>query len=271
MPSKTRRAKPSLTYAAWREAQNARSLARLRRALPATFPRTVLHHALTRRFTPPTPRRAVESYWRNHPLRADKLARALAQKSGAPKGWMWRLAEPPPRKTGGRKGKELADDAGLALSFRAPPAPYRETAFKRGPGFCCVCGQPVFRFGWHVDLWFDGKPNRQAAWHAACVTAWELWNGPRAYLRLLRKRQGPKCPTTGKRLLLTGEVDHAMPLYRVWREHRSKPWPELLGYWGLPNLQVVNRDAHRAKCAAEAAERTLAKKAAGDERAVAGE
>ena len=45
----------------------------------------------------------------------------------------------------------LPDD--LPASFRSPPAPYREAAFARGPGFCCVCGQPVYRFGWHVDLW----------------------------------------------------------------------------------------------------------------------
>ena len=30
---------------------------------------------------------------------------------------------------------------------------------------------------------------------------------------------------------------------------------KLLDYWGLPNLQVINRDAHAAKCAAEARDR----------------
>jgi hypothetical protein len=29
----------------------------------------------------------------------------------------------------------------------------------------------------------------------------------------------------------------------------------LLAYWGLPNLQVINRDAHVAKCADEARDR----------------
>src|SRR6266536_5751702 len=37
-----------------------------------------------RPYIPPTPRRAFESYWRQHPIRADKLARALAALSGAP-------------------------------------------------------------------------------------------------------------------------------------------------------------------------------------------
>jgi len=34
-------------------------------------------------------------------------------------------------------------------------------------------------------------------------------------------------------------------------------WPDLLGYWGLPNLQVINRDAHVLKCADEARDRKL--------------
>jgi len=42
------------------------------------------------------------------------------------------------------------------------------------------------------------------------------------------------------------EVDHRVPLFRVWSDHRNEPWPKLLGYWGLPNLQVINRDAHAA-------------------------
>ena len=46
-----------------------------------------------------------------------------------------------------------------------------------------------------------------------------------------------------------------MPLYRVWREHRETAWPLLLAYWGIPNLQVINRDAHAAKCASEAGDR----------------
>ena len=137
--------------------RNAQSLARLNKALPEIFPAPVLAHALSRRWTPPTPRLAVDSYWRAHPLRADRLARALAAKSGAPDGWTWRL--------------KSADDADLPVSFRTPPAPYREERSARGPGYCCVCGQPVYRLGWHVDLWNRG-PNKNATWHTACVTAW---------------------------------------------------------------------------------------------------
>src|SRR2546428_3788266 len=93
---------------AWRAERNEKARARLMRHLPDIFPAPVLIHALKRPFIPPTPRRAIEAYWRNHPVRADKLARALAAQSGAPAGWSWRIA-------GDAK-------AGLPASFRAPPA-----------------------------------------------------------------------------------------------------------------------------------------------------
>jgi hypothetical protein len=56
-------------------------VARLDKALPEVFPPAVLTHAMGCRFTP----LAIDSYCRAHPVRADRLARALAAKSGA--GW----------------------------------------------------------------------------------------------------------------------------------------------------------------------------------------
>ena len=135
-----------MASSAWRAQRNAKALVRLERSLLEIFPAPVLLHALARPFIPPTPRRAVESYWRHHPVRADKLARALAARSGPPHGWVWRIGS---RKSSGRP-----------LGFRAPPAPFRDEIHAKGPGHCCVCGQPVFRFGWHRDLWGDGRPNR---------------------------------------------------------------------------------------------------------------
>src|SRR5580704_10536048 len=137
-----------------------------------------------------------------------------------------------------------------------PPAPYREAKYARGPGFCCVCGQAVFRFGWHVDLWGAG-PNKNANWHCACVIAWQFWNAPSGEARLLRRLQARHCGQNGGRLWKTAEIDHRVPLFRVWGEHRDTPWPALLAYWGLPNLQVINRDAHVAKCANEARDRSV--------------
>jgi len=234
-----------------RALQNERALARLMRALPAVFPAPVMTYALNRRWTPPMPRLAVDGYWRAHPLRADRLTRALARRSGTPKGWTWRL-----------KSEREKD---LGVSFRTPPAPYREEAFSRGPGFCCVCGQPVYRLGWHEDLWDSGR-NKNATWHTACVVSWRLWNAPSDYAKLLRRLQQRRCAETGARLWKTSEVDHRVPLFRVWRERRDMDWPLLLAFWGLPNLQVINRDAHTAKCAAEASTRRRVVEAVSAER-----
>jgi len=150
--------------------RNRQALARLSKKLPAIFPPAVLARALSRPFIPPTPRLAIDSYWRVHPIRADRLARALAARSGAPAGWTWRLGDD--------------RENGLPLTFRTPPAPYRERDFGKGPGFCCVCGQPVYRFGWHVDLW-DSGANKNATWHCACVIAWQFWNAPSGEAALL--------------------------------------------------------------------------------------
>jgi hypothetical protein len=223
--------------------RNQRSLIRLNRALPPVFPRAVLSRALARPFVPPTPRLAIESYWAAHPIRADRLARALSARSQAPNGWSWRL--------GDRK-------SGLPFTFRTPPAPYREHAHALGPGSCCVCGQPVYRFGWHVDLWVTG-PNQNAVWHSACVVAWQFWNSPSSQIQLLRRVQSRRCAQSGGRLWRDAEVDHRVPLFRVWSEHRDTPWPSVVDFWGLPNLQVINRDVHAAKCATEARDRRVAR------------
>ena len=179
----------------------------------------------------------MESYWRAHPLRADRLARALAARTGPPIGWTWRLNQ-------SRKD-------GLPITFRTPPTPYRERTYSLGPGFCCVCGQAVYRLGWHKDLW-DAGQNKRANWHCACVVAWQFWNAKNSEAALLRRLQGRRCGQTGARLWRDAEVDHRVPLFRVWRDHRNEGWQKLLSYWGLPNLQVINRKVHLAKCAMEA-------------------
>jgi hypothetical protein len=103
----------------------------------------------------------------------------------------------------------------------------------------------------YVDLW-EADPNKNAVWHSSCVVAWQFWNTPSSQIGLLRLLQQRPCGQTGGRLWKNAEVDHRVPLFRVWSEHQDKPWPELLDFWGLPNLQVINRDAHVAKCAVEA-------------------
>src|SRR5215813_2918852 len=99
----------------WQEQKaerNRQSLLRLTKVLPPVFPPTVLARALTRPFIPPTPRLAIESYWRAHPIRADRLTRALAARTGAPNGWTWQIGQS--RKTG--PAREVGQSAKLSFT-----------------------------------------------------------------------------------------------------------------------------------------------------------
>jgi hypothetical protein len=87
-----------------RAERNKRSFARLSKNLPEIFPPAVLTRALSRPFIPPTPRLAVDSYWHAHPIRADRLARSLAARTGSLNGWKWQLASN--RKSGYRSHSE---------------------------------------------------------------------------------------------------------------------------------------------------------------------
>jgi len=123
----------------WRDLRNRQALVRLNRALPEIFPQPVLTHALKRAFTPPMPRLAVDSYWRGHPVRADRLARSLAARSGTPADWRWQcasddMADAKPSRMR-RKGSRQPGIMRGVPTFRTPPAPYREQRFALGPGF----------------------------------------------------------------------------------------------------------------------------------------
>src|ERR1700675_1070323 len=111
-----------------------------------------------------------------------------------------------------------------------------------------------------VGMWTCGVVERTGmpSGHAACVVAWDLWMAPSDHARVLKRLQQRRCAQTGGRLWKTAEVDHRVPLFRVWREHRHTQWPSLLGFWGVPNLQVINRDVHLGKCAEEARSRRMA-------------
>jgi hypothetical protein len=113
----------------WLFQRNEKARSRLMRNLPDVFPRAVLVHALSRPFLPATPRRAVDSYWRYHPVRADKLARALAALSGEPEGWVWRVR---------------IEKSGPLASFRVPPPRFVNRPIRRAQAIAVCAGSPYF-------------------------------------------------------------------------------------------------------------------------------
>jgi hypothetical protein len=70
-----------------KDRRNRQALARLTKRLPSIFPPAVLARALSRPFIPPTPRLAVDSYWRAHPIRGDRLARCASDPQRGPE-WL---------------------------------------------------------------------------------------------------------------------------------------------------------------------------------------
>jgi hypothetical protein len=50
----------------------------------------------------------------------------------------------------------------------------------------------------------------------------------------------------------TKPVSHGFGVSLLLCDHRNDGWPQLLNYWGLPNLQVINREVHVTKCTIEA-------------------
>ena len=152
--------------------KNGRSLVRLTRALPPVFPRVVLARALARPFVPPTPRLAIESYWRAHPIRADRLAQALAARSQAP--------------------------ARLDLAARGPqgrPAfhvPHATASAERSQDFAACA---VNRFIDSAGTLTLGRRSQQE-----CGVAQQFWNSPSTQIRLWRRLQSRRCAETGGRL-----------------------------------------------------------------------
>jgi hypothetical protein len=71
------------------------------------------------------------------------------------------------------------------------------------------------------------------------------------------RRRRPSCGACKRGA--AAKLANGFPLFRVWSEHKDLPWPKLLDFWGLPNLQVINRDVHAAKCAIEARDRQVAR------------
>ena len=102
-----------------------------------------------------------------------------------------------------------------------------------------------------------GSARPECVWHAACVVAWDLWMAPSDYARVLKRLQQRRSPD--RRAAMEDRRGRS-PGPAVPGVARAPPhaWPSLLGFWGVPNLQVINRDVHLGKCAEEARSRRVA-------------
>ena len=176
---------------------------------------------------------------------AQKITLRLCRLSGLVDGFIWppaprqqrRLYSPPPRSR-----------------HREPPLPFHSFIHK-GAGHCRVCGQPVYgKEGSHLKRFGESK----RTWHSVCVTSYDVMVNTGSYYREICLRQEGLCNISSEPIR-HAEIDHAVPLYRIARDHSARLWYRLLRYWMLPNLQVINREAHVAKCAAEAKERAGAR------------
>ena len=179
---------------------------------------------------------------------AERVARLLCRRSGLVEGFEWGAM---------RKRRDSGEWRSRPSAWhRSPPLPFH--SFRHlGPGYCRVCGQPVFGKGFYRAK--SGPPSKQRTWHDACLSAYMLWTKPNDYAAILILRQGQRCTITGDPIMLPYprgvEVDHDVPLFRAARQHREEPWFELLRFWGFGNLRAVSRAGHLQKCAAEARER----------------
>ena len=211
------------------------------RNLPEVFPGAVLVHALSRPFLPATPRRSVDcigATTRSGPT--NSLARSLPLAARRKDGC----------------GESEFRNRGHGSVFGRPQRRFANQPIRRAPAIVVCAGSPYFGSAGIVTFGATGAQIITLTWHSCCVAAWNLWIAPSDHVRHLKVLQNRRCLATGERLIKNAEVDHRVPLFKVGRDYRDTPWPALLAFWGVPNLQVINRSA-QGKCAKEAGERRV--------------
>jgi len=187
---------------------------------------------------------------------AEKVTLMLARRSGIVPNYEWR---PEPRPYCNVRTRTEYNGK-IVRTHRDPPLPFH--ADSRGPGTCRVCGQPIYGGGgWRKK---DGARSTRLTWHTVCTTTYLVMTKPVDYAAALILRQDQRCAISGDPIALPYlrgvEVDHDVPLFRVAREHADEPWFEMLRFWMTGNLRAITREAHLAKCAAEAKERSRNRK-----------
>lgn len=191
---------------------------------------------------------------------AEKVTLMLAKRSGAQPDYDWRPASRPYCNIQDRR--EYSGGRPLR-NHRDPPLPFHSK--HHGPGICRICGQPIYGGGGHLKK--NGPQHSRLTWHKVCTITYFVMVKPSDYIAPLVLLQDMRCSATGVELFLPSpwgqylEADHDIPLFRVARDYAGRPWFELIKYWMTGNLRAITREAHLAKCAAEAKERAGLRKA----------
>jgi hypothetical protein len=183
--------------------RNRQALACLSKKLPAIFPPAVLARALSRPFIPPTPRLVIGLIL----ARTSDSCRSISACSGGPQrgtGWLDVAAWGRPREL------VTTDLPNAARAVSRTHLRERSRLLLRV--------RPA-RLSLRLACRSVGQRRQQER------------DTPSGEVRLLRRLQAGRCGQTGRRLWKSAEVDHRVPLFRVWSEHRDVPWPKLLDFW----------------------------------------
>lgn len=195
-----------------------------------------------------TPGLRVERYWYRHPLRAFALMRALMIANNDPYEQGWPEIKSVGRSTWTPAGRYEFKISAEKPMFRKPPMPYLKG--------CPMCGQKRYNLGWHTN--WDGKgESSRGKWHAACRSAYLLMTKPSEFSDFFIDLQDGLCAISG--ILLEDakriDIDHIIPLYRVYRDYSHLQPEQLVQFWGPRNLRAISNKSHKKKNIFEAAER----------------
>ena len=121
-------------------------------------------------------------------------------------------------------------------AHRRPPKPKHYYSVSKG--YCRYCGEAIIK---------DGKVNKRANWHKACLSEYKLIYWPRETRRAVWKRDQGVCAKCGHKCTKKDwDLDHRIPLIEARGE---------IIYWMLDNCQTLCKICHKEKTSKEATNR----------------
>lgn len=120
-----------------------------------------------------------------------------------------------------------------------------------------MCGGKRYKLGWHKD-WDGSGESDKGWWHVSCGTAYSLMTTPNDFVDYFKKKQNGLCGISGEKFIAGEKIDmdHTIPLYRVFRDYGHLPIEKIMQFWGPRNLRAVKNSQHKIKNKYEAKERS---------------